>query len=85
MNPRVPPDDTTAATPITFVSRVLELGTTNNILASYPGPIPSFSMFHAREYVEKIGEPGDEATTYCVKFTCCLAYKQNLTIGYSFM
>ena len=37
-------------------------------LASYPGPIPSFSMLHvSRAYVEKIGEPGDEATKTVIR------------------
>ena len=34
-------------------------------LASFPGPIPSFSMLHA----ERIGEPWNEAITHCSFFS----------------
>ena len=43
-------------------------------LASFPGPIPSFSMLHA-EYVEKIGSLG---TSYA---KAILRYKPNLPIA----
>lgn len=51
-------------------------------VAPFPGPIPSFSMLHAetlfscgRPYIEKIGEPGDEAmwvhVRVCVVHVAC--------------
>ena len=44
------------------------------LIASFPGPIPSFSMLHS----EKIGEPRDKAMHILNYHYLCMFYRQIL-------